>query len=325
MLNPARSLEANGPLDELRRLIEKADSRLGGMERASADDAVALLRMFDEMDTLHTTLSADEVDLRAEDSRLDTMQLILRRKAGIVLRLLGQKGGIAALRKARAPAHERWWWYLDEYVAAQRKQTLRSLARTGVVLVVLFAVAAAIYQTWFKPDPAVIARMNYTSDAQRAVEAGKLDLALQGIEKGVAQFPNEGEIQIWHGVILSLMKRTQEADAAFQSARQLYPDETTYLIARTTVRTQANDIDAANADALAAVKLSPDNAQAFLVLGGTYELKGDVQKASQSYSTAANLAAAAKQTDLEAMAKVRLAMLMQSAPPMPISTPQPTP
>ena len=96
-------------------------------------------------------------------------------------------------------------------------------------------------------------------------------------------------------------------------ARQLYPDETTYLIARATVRTQANDIDAANADALAATKLSPNSAQAFLVLGGTQELKGQIQNASQSYSTAASLAAAAKQTELEAMAKVRLAMMLQSA------------
>ena len=325
MLNPARSLEANGPLDELRRLIEKADSRLGGLERASAEDALGLLRMFDEMDTLHASLSADDVDLRAEDSRLDTIQLILRRKAGLVLRLLGQKGGIAALRTARAPSHDRWWWYLDEYVAAQRKQTLRSLARTGIVLLILFAVAAAVYQTWFKPDPAVIARMNYTTDAQRAIEAGNLDQALQGIEKGVAQFPNDGEIQIWHGILLTLMKRTQEANAAFQTARQLYPDETAYLIARATVRTQANDIDAANADALAATKLSPNNAQAFLVLGGTQELKGQTQNASQSYSTAADLAAAAKQSELEAMAKVRLAMMLQAAPPVIVPTPQPTP
>jgi tetratricopeptide (TPR) repeat protein len=325
MLNQARSLEGNGPLDELRRLIEKTDSRLGGLERASADDALALLRMFDEMDTLHTTLSADDVDLRAENSRLDTIQLILHRKAGLLLRLLGQKGGIAALRKARAPARERWWWYLDEYVSAQRKQTLRNLARTGVILIILFAVAAAVYQTWFQPDPAVIARLNYTSDAQRAIEAGNLNVALQEMEKATAQFPNDGEIQIWHGAVLSLMKRTQEADAAFQTARQLYPDETTYLIARATVRTQANDIDAANADALAATKLSPDNAQAFLVLGGTQELKGQTQNASQSYSTAASLAAAAKQSELEAMAKVRLAMMMQAAPPIVFSTPQPTP
>jgi len=232
--------------------------------------------------------------------------------------------GIAALRSARAPARQRWWWYLDEYVAEQRKLALRNLARTGIILVVVFAIAALIYQTWFRPDPAVIARMGYTGAAQRASEEGNLNLALQGIDNGVAEFPDDGEILLWRATILSLLKRPQDAEAAFQAARVAYPDEITYLVTRATVRTQANDIAGAYADALAATKLSPDSAQAFLVLGGAQELSGETQKATQSYSTAASLAAAAKETQMEAMAKVRLAMLMQSGGSI-FPTPQPTP
>lgn len=322
-MNAARPLE-DRPLDQLHRLIEQADSRLGSMERSSAADAVALLGMLDGIDTLHTTLTQDGVDLRTDDSRIVTIQLILQRKAGLVLRLLGQRGGIAALRSARAPARQRWWWYLDEYVAEQRKLALRNLARTGIILVVVFAIAALIYQTWFRPDPAVIARMGYTGAAQRAIEEGNLNLALQGIDNGVAEFPDDGEILLWRATILSLLKRPQDAEAAFQAARVAYPDEITYLVTRATVRTQANDIAGAYADALAATKLSPDSAQAFLVLGGAQELSGETQKATQSYSTAASLAAAAKDTQMEAMAKVRLAMLMQSGGSI-FPTPQPTP
>ena len=322
-MNAARPTE-DRPLDKLYRLIEEADSRLGGMERSSGADALALLHVLDEIDTLHATLTQDGVDLRTADARIVTIQLILQRKAGLVLRLLGQRGGIAALRAERSPARERWWWYLDEYAAGQRKLALRRLARSAIILVVILAAAAFIYQTWFSPDPAVVARMGYTGSAQRAIEAGNLDLALQGIDKGVAEFPSDGEILLWRGTILSLLKRTQDAELAFQAARAAYPDEVTYLVTRATIRTQANDIAGAYADALAATQLDPNSAQAFLVLGGAQELSGQSQKATQSYSTAASLAAAANDTQLEAMAKVRMAMLMQSGGSI-FPTAQPTP
>jgi tetratricopeptide (TPR) repeat protein len=322
-MNEARALQ-DRPLDTLNRLIEETDSRLGAMERSSGAEALTVLQMLDEMDSLHTELTREGVDLRTAESRIGTIQLILRRKAALVLRLLGQRGGIAALRATRAPVRQRWWWYLDEYVAEQRKRSLLGMARVGIILIVIIAAAAFIYQTWFPPDPVASARMGYTGAAQRAIEAGDLDLALRGIDKGAAELPNDGEILLWRGTILSLMKRTQEADSAFQAARAAYSDELTYLITRATVRTQANDIAGAYADALSATTLYPDSGQAFLVLGGAQELSGQSQKATQSYSTAATLAAAANDTQLEAMAKVRMAMLMQNGGSL-FPAPQATP
>ena len=61
------------------------------------------------------------------------------------------------------------------------------------------------------------------------------------------------------------------------------------------------------------------------MLGGAQELSGEVSAALQSYSTAAGLAAAKKDTQLEAVAKVRMAMLMQTAPMGASATPRPTP
>lgn len=315
----------SGPLDQLRRLIEQADSCLGGLERSSTSDALSLLGMLDQIDSLHSELAEKDVDLRAESTRIETILLTLRRKAGVVLRLLRQRGGIAAVRAPLSPPHERWWWYLDQYVAQQHRQTLRGLARTGVILLVLLAVATLAYRTVLRPDPTVIAHMGYVQDAQRSIDQGDLNAALQATDKGLAQFPDDGEILLWRGTILTLMKRPQEADAAFNAARSAYPDEATYLVNRATVRTQANDIDGAYVDALAATQRAPDSAQAFLVLGGAQELRGERQQAAQSYSTAATLAASKKDSQLEAMAKVRMAMMMQAAPMPGFPTPQPTP
>jgi hypothetical protein len=76
-------------------------------------------------------------------------------------------------------------------------------------------------------------------------------------------------------------------------------------------------------DARAAIAIDPNNAQAYLALGSGQEMKGQISDALQSLQTAANLAAASNNTQLEALAKVRLATLMQSAPVF-APSPQPT-
>jgi predicted Zn-dependent protease len=193
-----------------------------------------------------------------------------------------------------------------------------------MIIGVILTVAALAYQTFFRPDPKVIAHMGYVQEAQTAAEQNDFGKALQALERGLVEFPGDGEIHIWQGAMLTRLNRQQEAEAAFAAARPAYADETTYLVTRSNIRLQAGDPDGAYADAQAAVRADPDSAQAYLMLGGAQEVRGEISAASQSYSTAAGLAAARKDTQLEAMAKVRLAMMMQSAPVFPQATAIPT-
>jgi cytochrome c-type biogenesis protein CcmH/NrfG len=324
-MTPAKNRE-NTPFEELRSLLDQADNRIGGLNTGTAGDALQLLRTLDRIETLYDDLLAADVDLRAEESRRETIVLGVQRKAGRVLRLLRSEGGIAAARAKHATDQSQWWWHLDEYVAQQRRKSLRSLATTGVILLVILAIATLLYKTVLAPDPLVIARMNHISDTQRAVESNDLPAALEAIEKGLAEFPADGELLLWRGAVLTRLNRPADAEETFAAARAVYGDEATFLIALSTIRLQVNDIAGAYADAKQATVIAPQNAQAFLALGGAQELRGEVSAASQSYSTAASLAAADGNTQLEAIAKVRMAMLMQTAPMMPNPTaPQPTP
>lgn len=321
----ARTRE-NTPLDELHQLLDQASDRVGALERGSTSDTLKLLRMLNRIDALYTELAAADMDLRAEESRRETIGLGLRRKANHVLRLVKPEGGMATLRSKQQPPANAWWWRLDLYVAEERRKTLRRMARTGVVVAVILAIAALIYNTFLQPDPAVIAHMDHISKVQRALEAGDLNAALAAAEAGVEEFPDDGELLLWRAALLKRMQRPTESDAAFAAARATYPDDTTFLINSSTVRLSAGDTDGAYADAKKATTLAPNSAQAFLVLGGTQEIRGEISAASSSYGTAASLAAAEKNTQLEAVAKVRLAMLLQSAPvfsttPKPSATP----
>jgi Flp pilus assembly protein TadD len=160
--------------------------------------------------------------------------------------------------------------------------------------------------------------------AQTSAQEGKYQEALQSIDAGLAEFPDDGEMLLWQGAILVQLKRQQEAQVAFAAARPTFEDEPSYLIQRSTIRLQAGDFDGGLADSQEAVRIAPDNAQAYLVLGGAYEIRGQATPAIQAYQKSAELAAASKNSQLEAVAKVRLAMLMQSAP-MFQPSPQPTP
>ena len=312
------------PLDDLRSLLDKADARLGALETSSSADALNLLRLLDEIDALYADLERAGVDLRAEQTRRNTIEQTLRRKAGVLLRLLRPSGGIAAARSARHIPETHWWWYLDSYVAEQRRRQVRATLIGFAVLAAIVGVAALLYNTFFKPDPDVIARMEYMQKAQNAVQQNDLEGALQALDQAVAEFPDDGELLLWRGAILHRLQRQDEAQATFETARSAYDSEVAYLINRSSVRLQAGDIEGAYADGQAAVAEAPDNAQAFLVLGSAQELSGRYGAAIASYQKAAELAAAQKNTQLEAIAKVRLAMLMQTAPLIQV-TPQPTP
>jgi tetratricopeptide (TPR) repeat protein len=281
--------------------------------------------MLDEMGAIYSSLIAGEVDLRGESTRLETLHLTLQRKAGTLLRLLRPKGGMAALRALRsAPPQESWWWYLDEYVSQQRQRQIRGTVLTLITIAGVLVIAAFIYNRFLSPDPAVIAHMDAVNNAQKAIEQNDLNSALQVLDQAAGQFPNDGEILLWRGAVLTRLNRQQDAQAAFAAARATYASEAEYLVNKAQVRTQAGDVNGGYADAQQAVKVAPDYAQAYLVLGGVQEMMGQTSAAVDSYSTAASLAGAQGNTQLEAIAKIRMAMLMQSAPVFPQSS-QPTP
>lgn len=313
------------PLDELRSLTEQADARVGALERSSSGDAVALLRTLDDIDVVLRALEDAGVEPRAEEGRLETVRLSLQRKVGLFLRLLGPAGGLAKLRAARRPADDAWWWHLDAYQVEAQKRQIRGVLRGFGILAIIFLVGVILFNTVLRPDPVAVARLNYTQQAQSALDRNDLEGALLVMDRAVAEFPDDGEMLIWRGAILMRLGRVAETEAMFAAARTTYEDETAYLVQRSMTRLQALDAPGALADGQQAVAVSPDSAQAHLALGGAQEVSGQLSAALRSYSRAAELAGAQKNSQLEALAKVRLAMLMQAAPAFPQPTPQPQP
>lgn len=123
-----RVITASAHLREMLHEIEVGLADLRGRREGVLD----LLRRRDEIEAELARLLDRGVDLRAERSRLETVDNVMRRRARAILRELLGTGGLPAARREQDPPSEHWWWYLDRYVAGSVQQ--RAI-RIGAVLV----------------------------------------------------------------------------------------------------------------------------------------------------------------------------------------------
>lgn len=305
------------PLDALRQRLDQADALIGGLALASPADTERLLPLLSDIQVSYDELSRRGVDLRAETNHLDTIHQAMRRKAGLVVRLLRPGGGLAARREQHRPPAEHWWWFLDAYVHEQQQRMVRNALRTLALVVVVFVALGAVYVAFFQPPYNVRVKMDALAAARTQAEAGNDSGALAKIDAGLAIVPDDEELLLWRGALLRRLGRRPEADAALAAARAKYPDAISYFLNSIPVYMQTGDTQSAQADMTEALRLAPDDERVQLTYGGLLEAQGKRQEALQTYSLAAELAQQHGNTQIEALIKVRMGMLMQSAPIFP--------
>ncbi len=320
---PGPAFKAQTP-DDLRALIGQAERIVANL-RGAGPEAKTLLHLFDAIYGLVASLKDTGIDLRAETTRLETVAHILQAKDAILLREMRSCGGLAAARKATAPAPERWWWYLDRRVAARRRRhAQRALIAAGGVAAALL-IAWLLYHYVFPPDPRRMAAMDKSATAERLLAQGDLAGAADYYRQAAEITPEDAELHIWVGVLEAQQGHEEVAAAAFARAEGLSPDRASFLVARGTAWLQVGTLDSALADGEAALAARPDSAEAWLLLAGVYETRRDTQQAIGALEKAAELAEKAGNSTLVVMAKARLAMLLEAAPMAPAGTTTPAP
>lgn len=308
---------------DLRDLIEQAERIVGNL-RGAGPRAVTLLYLLDAIHDLVASLKDTGVDLRAEAARIGTVEGLLQSKDARLVAEVRRLGGLGAARKALKPEPGRWWWYLDERLAARRVRRLRrALLIAGGVVAALVLLAVG-YRLLFPPDPQRMAALEKQTKAQQSLALGDLAAAADYYRQAAEAVPDEPEYHIWVGVLEQQQGDAEAAAAAFTRAEALVPDRAQYLVMRGMSWLQLGALEEAQADAEAALASEPDSAEAYLVLGGVYEIRGDTRAAIEAFEQAGNLAEAAGNSALTVMARTRLGMLLQSAPAGPVPGEAPT-
>ncbi len=300
------------PADALRGLLTEAEKLTANLPGAGAS-AARLLTLLDEIDTEYRRLKGLGINLRPEETRLESLYASLRRRKARFLAELRAVGGLAALRAQRAPSREAWWWFLDEELAQERRRRLKRLGLLAGIAAVVLITAGVIMYLIARPDPVVLATSRNLNRAQDSILQGKPAEALRLMEENVRLDPQNPEWYIRLGVLAEITGDAAKAQEAFARGQDLTGDEAAFLTERAQYYNEVNAFERALADAGQAVRLRPDSAMAHLMLGRALAGLRRYPEAIAAYEQAVALAEKTDQT-LYVMAKVELGYLLQSLP-----------
>ena len=328
----ARALryEQMTPADELREGLTACEKGIAHL-RGSGSRARTLLEEMDRIDELWPVLEAAGLDLRPEAGRWETIQASIKRVARRLLKELRSSGGLAAVRAEQHPDGQcAWWWRLDEAVA---QDTKRRVLRTGLtVATIIVAVLAAyfLFRLLLPVDPNLKAAMDLQSAGEMKIQkAGDFAGALADFRSATSFLPNDAETWLRLGVAQEVVGDQPAMEASYARARALTAGDSDFQFTRASVYFALGLMDKAKRDAEASVAAAPENPYGHYLLSSIYETLGQMPAALASVRRAAELAEAQEQTQLSAMARYRMAMMMQQAQqqgfdaPMPTETPAP--
>lgn len=295
------------PGDELRDLLDRAERRLVNLKGAGPG-AIEVLDWMDRIAVLMAQLEAEGVDLRPERVRLETVEALVRKRAGQLLREAGAE--FPQARQEAEATRDRWWWYVDEIAAEARRQQLRRLAFTALGVVAVLALLYVVFHYVFPVDPKVAQVERLRGEAERSLREGNLEAALAAYEEASQTDPEDPSLVIWVGALLEALNRSDEAQQKYREAEVLAGSRVGFLLERGRVYGSLGRLDAALADADEALALAPDSAEGHFLRATTLEALNRPGEALDEYQTTADLAGE-KKPELAALARIRMAYLIQ--------------
>jgi tetratricopeptide (TPR) repeat protein len=308
---PARSLprEKLTPADDLRELLRQCELQVVALKSSGAK-VVSFLQLMDRAHSLFHELEAKGIDLRAEQSRWETIGRQVDSYAPVLVKEVRAAGGLAQLRVAEEPTSDRWWWFLDEKVRSRRQQSLRQALVGGGIVLAILVIAGLLYQRFLAPDPLTRQAFQLDQRAERAIQEGDLETALVEYEALHELTPDAPEVILRLGALYEILGRDKDADQAYARARELLNNQESFFTERGMIYLELNQLESALADAKAALTQNPESTLGYLLIGSVYEAQGQIPEAMDALQQAADLALAQENDTLYALIKFRLGVLM---------------
>jgi cytochrome c-type biogenesis protein CcmH/NrfG len=315
------SAEAHTPADDVREALSDAERLVAGVRKAGPE-IVELLHLLDRIAEDLERLEAGGMDVRVERSRFGAVQSQLERHKGRFLARAGE--AFKEAREAAQPEQAHWWWFIDAEWREERKQRIRRVLIVGAVVVFLLVVGVLVHEFFIAPPPEIRQAMKHESGGERlARDEGNLEAALAEFETAAELNPDKPSYWVWIGVLRMELEDADAAEEAFAAARSLYETNFDFLLARAWTYRDLGDLDAAAVDVEQAILENPDSGWGYYARHAIAVSRGDYQAALDDLEKASELAQASGDVELEAMARIQRAMVLQmlSVPSEPTSEP----
>lgn len=304
--------KATNAANALRDALDQAERQFG---QWTAENVEAYLLLLDQLDLAFAELAKDQVDLRSEEGRWQSLLSRLDSKPdGLVAAATGT-GGLAALRAQHPPA-DSFWWHLDQEVARRRARMVRRLVMTVIAVVVIGGGGYWLLNTLFPPDPVAVRMVETNSELETLIAQQDWQGALDLVVSRQEELPNEPELVLWEAVLAAQLGDVARSTAALDRAKALLPDqESDLLVQFGTFQLQVGNVAGATQSGQAALTLAPENPQATFLLGNIAEATNDVPTAIEMFNRTFDLAEQ-DNPQLAVVARVRMGNLLQRAPAM---------
>lgn len=308
------------PADELRDLLTRAEKRV--VTPGDGGGAPELYAWLDEIAGLWPALIASGADLRGEKARWQSLQGEIKTRANAVLRAWQHAGGLAAARLAGNPDRDNWWWWLDEQTTAQRSSRRKRAALIVGIVVLALALGSQALRVLLPVDPVVRDVYRLRESARRALDAGDTAGALASYQQAIERSPNDPQLLVMQGVLSEQLGDLNAAASAFDAARAASLDDAAYHIERGFAYLEVLAPEKALEEGMQAVQAAPQDGRAWMLVGSARERLGDSAGALDAY-TQASTVAAESDPEIAAIARIRMAGMLQSMQETAPITPQP--
>ncbi|MDF1513433.1 MAG: hypothetical protein P1S60_06450 [Anaerolineae bacterium] len=300
---------ANTPAAELRLVLKELEIKLGKMQTSSDEELSAIPFLFDKAAELLDILEINGANITSEYGRFDTICATYRHKSQRFLKALGGQPALVQLRKPVNPAPEKWWWFIDEYIAEQTRFRNKKQFRSFIIFAAISGLLILVYAIFLAPDKATRERFRLEGEADQAIANGLPEQALIYLEQALEIDPDNASLLIEYGVIAQLNEKFDIAESSFNRAKALINNEEDYLTSRSQIYLQTGLPELALEDAEDAIAINPESAFAHYQKGVSANALGDRQTAFIAMEKAANFADQEGKIELEAMARIQMAYL----------------
>ena len=302
---------AASDLRDMLRELEVGAGDLGG----KGEQVLDVLRLRDRVQAEMERLIEQGLNLKSEQTRLETVDGVITRHAAVIEKELRKTGGLAAAREAEQPSEDKTWWFVDIPYYQAKKQRTRSTWIALAIIAVVVVVAAYVSNHFFGPGTKAERVRTHFVNGQQYVARQDWEQAIEEFQRALRIDSGRADAHVYLGVLYEITGRPTEARDQFTKAQTGLRNRRTYLETLANAYEEAGELEMAVTQLGELITAQPSHAAAHLQRAEIHVRLGNSEAAASDFAQAAELAEQQKLDQIYNQASLRLNIVLRTLTP----------